>query len=112
MLIVVSLFCPSQHLSPRPVRLMTGIHDIDIGRWLLSASDTPTPNRQVHRVFATGQNTRHPELAERGDCDNGLGTVEFTNGKILTFHLSRTSMHGHDCFAEIFAENGKMIING
>lgn len=21
-------------------------------------------------------------------------------------------MHGHDCFAEVFAENGKMVING
>lgn len=91
---------------------MAGIHDIDIGRWLLDVADTPNPAKQVHRVFAMGQNTRHPELAERGDADNAIGTVEFTNGKILTFHLSRTSMHGHDCFAEVFAENGKIVING
>jgi myo-inositol 2-dehydrogenase/D-chiro-inositol 1-dehydrogenase len=92
--------------------LISGIHDIDISRWLLSVHETPTPNRQVHRVFATGQNTRHPELKERGDCDNAIGTVEYTNGKILTFHLSRTSMHGHDCFAEIFGEEGKIAVNG
>ena len=91
------------------VKLTSGTHDIDISRWLLQISST---GKTVKRVFATGQTTQHPELKERGDCDNGLGTVEFTNGSILTFHLSRTSRHGHDCFAEVFGEGGKVVVNG
>jgi myo-inositol 2-dehydrogenase/D-chiro-inositol 1-dehydrogenase len=88
-----------------------GIHDIDIARWLLNVSSSSTA-KQVNRVFASGQNIRHPELADRGDADNAIGTVEFMNGSMLTFHLSRTSRHGHDCFAEVFGEGGKVVVNG
>lgn len=70
------------------------------------------PKKQVTRVYATGQNVRHPELSNDGDCDNALAVVEYENGTQCTFHLSRTAMHGHDCFAEIFGTEGKVIVNG
>ncbi|KAE8539621.1 hypothetical protein D1P53_003555 [Cryptococcus gattii VGV] len=90
-----------------------GIHDIDCARWLLDASlGIPNPKKQVRRVFAAGHNIRHPELVQDNDVDNAVGFVEFENGKILVLHLSRTAMHGHDCFAEIFGTDGKVIING
>ncbi|ODN74230.1 hypothetical protein L202_07675 [Cryptococcus amylolentus CBS 6039] len=90
-----------------------GIHDIDCARWLLSTSSSiPNPLKQVTRVFASGHNIRHPELVKDNDVDNAVGFVEFENGGILMLHLSRTAMHGHDCFAEVFGTDGKVIING
>lgn len=90
-----------------------GIHDIDCARWLLDASlGIPNPKKQVRRVFAAGHNIRHPELVQDNDVDNAVGFVEFENGKMLVLHLSRTSMHGHDCFAEVFGTDGKVIVNG
>ncbi|WWC61259.1 uncharacterized protein I303_103840 [Kwoniella dejecticola CBS 10117] len=92
-----------------------GIHDIDIARWLLDVENPKKlskPKKQVTRVFATGLNAQHPELANDGDCDNGLAVVDFENGTKCTFHLSRTATHGHDCFCEVFGTDGKIIVNG
>jgi myo-inositol 2-dehydrogenase/D-chiro-inositol 1-dehydrogenase len=94
--------------------LTVGIHDIDIARWLFDAaktSDLPNPKKQVNRVFALGQNVRHPELSNDGDADNALAIVEFASGKILHFHCSRTTMHGHDCVAEVFGTEGRAVVN-
>jgi len=92
-----------------------GIHDIDLARWLLDTANPANlsnPRKEVTRVFASGLNVRHPELAASGDCDNGLAVVEFENGTQCTFHLSRTALHGHDCFTEIFGTEGKFVVNG
>ncbi|WVQ73561.1 hypothetical protein IAR50_003139 [Cryptococcus sp. DSM 104548] len=90
-----------------------GVHDIDLSRWLLDVSNgIPNPLKQVTRVFASGHNIRHPELAQHNDVDNAIGFVEFENGGTLVLHLSRTAMHGHDCFAEVFGTEGKVIVNG
>jgi len=95
-------------------RLTIGIHDIDIARWLFDSAETstlPNPKKQVNRVFALGQNVRHPELSKDGDADNALAIVEFASGKILHFHCSRTTMHGHDCVAEVFGTEGRAVVN-
>jgi len=92
------------------IYLDCGIHDIDIARWFLNV--TEAGKKQVTRVYASGVNVRHPELAKFGDADNALGTVEFANGTMCTFHLSRTANHGHDCFTEVFGGNGKIVVNG
>jgi myo-inositol 2-dehydrogenase/D-chiro-inositol 1-dehydrogenase len=92
-----------------------GIHDIDIARWLLDVANPSllkNPAKQVTRVYATGLNVRHPELAESEDCDNANCIVEFENGTQCTFHLSRTALHGHDCFCEVFGTESKLVING
>ncbi|KAE8540569.1 hypothetical protein D1P53_003520 [Cryptococcus gattii VGV] len=91
-----------------------GIHDIDIGRYLLNVGNTDklkNPAKQVTKVFATGLNTVYPELAELGDCDNALGVIEFENGSKMDIHLSRTSIHGHDVVCEVFGTKGKFVIN-
>ncbi|WRT66044.1 uncharacterized protein IL334_002996 [Kwoniella shivajii] len=84
-----------------------GIHDIDMARHLLEI----TSEDRVKRVFASGTNVRHPELAESGDADNALAIVEYESGKSFTFHLSRTAIHGHDCACEVLGEEAKLIIN-
>ncbi|OCF61446.1 hypothetical protein L486_01094 [Kwoniella mangroviensis CBS 10435] len=84
-----------------------GIHDIDMARHLLEI----TPADRVKRVFASGTNVRHPELADSGDADNALGFVEYESGKSFTFHLSRTAIHGHDCACEVHGEEAKLIVN-
>ncbi|ORY26985.1 hypothetical protein BCR39DRAFT_497705 [Naematelia encephala] len=90
-----------------------GVHDIDVARWLLDvANGCPNPAKQVHRVFAIGQSVRHPELKEMGDADNGMGIVEFTNGTVFMCHMSRTQMNGHECWAELFGTEKKVVING
>lgn len=92
-----------------------GIHDIDLARWLL---DTANPanlkhkGKEVTRVFGSGMNVQHPELEKTGDCDNGMGIVEFENGTRAMIHLSRTAVHGHDCFSELFGTEGKVVVNG
>jgi myo-inositol 2-dehydrogenase/D-chiro-inositol 1-dehydrogenase len=91
-----------------------GIHDIDIGRWLLDVnnkSKLSNPNKQVTSVFATGLNIRYPELASMGDCDNAIGVIEFENGSKFNIHLSRTSIHGHDVICEVFGVESKLVIN-
>jgi myo-inositol 2-dehydrogenase/D-chiro-inositol 1-dehydrogenase len=96
-----------------------GIHDIDMARWLLGISSSnsntsgaPTTSNQVKRVFSTGLTVRHPELADTQDADNAICVVEFHGGKVLDFHLSRTGLHGHDCFTEVFGTERKVIVNG
>ena len=84
-----------------------GIHDIDMARWLLELD----PKDKVKRVFASGLNVRHPELVESGDADNALGFVEYESGKSFTFHLSRTTMHGHECTCEVIGSEAKLFIN-
>lgn len=52
-----------------------------------------------------------PELEELGDVDNSLSIVEFENGTMCTFHLSRTAMHGHECYCEVQGTKAKFVIN-
>ena len=91
-----------------------GIHDIDISRWLLDVANPATlsnPKKQVTSVYATGMNVHHPELADSGDCDNGIAIVQYENGTILTFHLSRTAQNGHDAACEVFGSKAKITVN-
>ncbi|BEI82672.1 hypothetical protein CcaverHIS002_0305400 [Cutaneotrichosporon cavernicola] len=87
-----------------------GIHDIDLARWLLNTS--ASGKKEVQRVYGSGTNVRHPELAETGDCDNGMGIIEFSNGARAMIHLSRTAVHGHDTVTELFGTEGKAVVNG
>jgi myo-inositol 2-dehydrogenase/D-chiro-inositol 1-dehydrogenase len=99
-----------------------GIHDIDMARWLFGLTTAVTTSSsntsdsddvpRVKRVFSTGLSVRHPELAKTDDADNAICVVEFTGGKVLDFHLSRTGLHGHDCFTEVFGSERKVIVNG
>lgn len=70
------------------------------------------PRKQVERVIAVGQQAVYPALAETGDCDNGFGIVEFSNGKILTTHLGRTLSNGYEATTRLNGTKGHTVING
>ncbi|CAH0050894.1 unnamed protein product, partial [Clonostachys solani] len=74
-----------------------GIHHIDTGRYLLDVkSGLKNPKKQVKRVVAMGQRAVYDGLAAFGDTDNAYGLVEFSNGKIWTTHLARTTTNGFE----------------
>lgn len=66
-----------------------GIHDVDLARWFANGS-------RAVRVSASGSNRQYPGLAECGDIDTGVGTIEFENGLVATMFISRTSHRGYE----------------
>ena len=66
-----------------------GIHDVDLARWLANGA-------RAVRVSASGSNLQYPGLAECGDIDTGVGTIEFDNGLVATLFISRTSHRGYE----------------
>lgn len=79
------------------------VHDIDLVRWLLG-------NPDPQRVYASGTNAIHDGLKQYQDVDNGLATVEFSDGQIATFMASRTMAHGHETLTEIFGTDGRLTV--
>lgn len=79
------------------------VHDIDLVRWLLG-------NPDPQRVYASGTNALHSALEQYQDVDNGLATVEFSDGRIATFMASRTMAHGHETLTEIFGTDGRLTV--
>jgi myo-inositol 2-dehydrogenase/D-chiro-inositol 1-dehydrogenase len=75
------------------------------------AKGCPNPKKQVNRVFAVGQTAVYGDLPKE-DCDNGFGTVEFSNGKVLTLHLGRTLTNGFESATRVFGTEGSAIVNG
>lgn len=66
-----------------------GIHDVDLARWFANGA-------RAVRVSASGSNLQYPGLAECGDIDTGVGTIEFENGVVATMFISRTSHRGYE----------------
>lgn len=79
------------------------VHDIDLARWLLAS---PTPRR----VYAIGTNVIHQGLREFDDVDNGMATLEFSDGSMASFMASRTMAHGHETLTEVFGSHGRLTI--
>ncbi|MBB5607267.1 MULTISPECIES: Gfo/Idh/MocA family oxidoreductase [unclassified Janthinobacterium] len=79
------------------------VHDIDLARWLLG---NPVPSR----IYASGTNAIHTGLQAFGDVDNGLATVEFSDGSMATFMASRTMAHGHETLTEVFGTAGRLTV--
>lgn len=52
-----------------------------------------------------------PELRKHKDVDNGVGVVEFWNGKIAYFYSSRMMAAGQHDMTEIIGTDGKLAIN-
>jgi myo-inositol 2-dehydrogenase/D-chiro-inositol 1-dehydrogenase len=85
------------------ILLDMSVHDIDSARWLLGAF-------AARRVFATGTIAIHRGLAECGDVDNAVATIEFVDGQIAVILASRTLAHGHETLAEIIGTGGRLTI--
>ncbi|EIM23776.1 NAD(P)-binding protein [Wallemia mellicola CBS 633.66] len=82
-----------------------GIHDVDLMRWYMG------PNEKVKKVYAAGYNARMHRLKESRDADNSVATIVFESGKLANIYLSRTAIHGHECWAQITGENGMIKVN-
>jgi myo-inositol 2-dehydrogenase/D-chiro-inositol 1-dehydrogenase len=79
------------------------VHDIDLARWLLG-------NPRARRVYASGTIAIHDGLRECGDIDNGVGTIEFEDGRIAVLYASRTMAHGHDTQTEVIGTAGTLSV--
>jgi myo-inositol 2-dehydrogenase/D-chiro-inositol 1-dehydrogenase len=79
------------------------VHDIDLARWLLG-------NPRARRVYASGTIAIHDGLRECGDIDNGVGTIEFEDGRIAVLYASRTMAHGHDTQTEVIGTAGALSV--
>lgn len=66
-----------------------GIHDVDLACWFANGA-------KAVRVSTSGSNQQYPGLAECGDIDTGVGTIEFENGLVATMFISRTSHRGYE----------------
>ncbi|KAI1635190.1 hypothetical protein F4809DRAFT_467748 [Biscogniauxia mediterranea] len=82
------------------------VHDIDLALWFLGEDS------RVKSVSAVGITAVHPELQKYGDCDNGIGVVEFHGGRLAYFYNSRTMAAGQEDTTEIIGTEGKMVVNG
>jgi myo-inositol 2-dehydrogenase/D-chiro-inositol 1-dehydrogenase len=79
------------------------VHDIDLARWLLG-------NPRARRVYASGTIAIHDGVRECGDIDNGVGTIEFEDGRIAVLYASRTMAHGHDTQTEVIGTAGTLSV--
>lgn len=80
------------------------IHDIDLTLYYLG-------DIRPKACWAVGTIAHHPELKELNDVDNGVGVVEYENGCIGYYYVSRTQAHGHDVCTEITGTDGKISVN-
>ncbi|BCQ23746.1 Gfo/Idh/MocA family oxidoreductase [Caballeronia sp. NK8] len=79
------------------------VHDIDLARWLLG-------NPKPKRVYASGTIAIHESLRECNDIDNGVGTIEFEDGRLAVLYASRTMAHGHDTQTEVIGTGGALSV--
>ena len=79
-----------------------GVHDFDLARWLMGS--------EVTRVYAVGRALVYPQLAEVGDIDNALVTLEFASGAIGDVDLSRNARYGYDIRTEVLGDEGALWI--
>ncbi|KAL9057674.1 MAG: hypothetical protein Q9162_002148 [Coniocarpon cinnabarinum] len=81
------------------------IHDIDLALWFLGEGCT------VKSCYAIGITALHPEMKQWGDVDNGMGVIEFWNGKMAYVYSTRTFPHGQHDQTEIIGTSGKITVN-
>jgi myo-inositol 2-dehydrogenase/D-chiro-inositol 1-dehydrogenase len=84
------------------VFLDASIHDMDLARWLLGG--------EVQEVYCVGDCYVHQGFREYRDADNATALYRFENGAAASITVSRTTMHGHDTFAEVTGTRGSMIV--
>ena len=79
-------------------------HDYDTACWIFD--DEPV------EVAAVRQAHVYPELAARGDLDNGVVTIRFERGGLAATHVSRTSPFAHDIRCEVVGSEGSVFVRG
>jgi myo-inositol 2-dehydrogenase/D-chiro-inositol 1-dehydrogenase len=94
-------------LPPREYTVFAGsyyldsiIHDIDSARFMVG---------EIEQVTALGRALAAPYLAETGDIDTSILTLEFTRGALGVLMNSRRTVHGYDLRIEVHGEKGKLV---
>lgn len=80
----------------------TGTHDYDMARWLL--------NSEARTVFGIGGVYEYDFLREMGDMDNCSISMEFENGVIADFMISRNCKYGYHVETEIYGTEGSLRV--
>lgn len=74
------------------------LHDFDMARFLIA--------QEVKRIYAVGATRIDPRIAEAGDIDTALITLEFIDGTLGTIDNSRQAVYGYDQRVEVFGSGG------
>jgi inositol 2-dehydrogenase len=93
-----------EYLNPRlsgGLFVDCGIHDIDLARWLVG---------EISSVYSFGGVLAYPEMAEIGDVDNAITTLQFAGGAIGVIDLSRSGVYGYDIRTEILGTKGTLKV--
>lgn len=79
-----------------------GVHDLDIARWLIGL--------EAKEVWALGGSYAYPQFDEIGDAETVTAMVNFEEGVIGVFALSRNAAHGAHVETEIIGTKGSLQI--
>jgi len=79
------------------------IHDVDLVRWMLDGA-------RPLAVSAHGSRVMYPALADCGDVDTAVATVEFEGGALASFHVSRTSFRGYEASMSLTGTRGALTV--
>lgn len=79
-----------------------GIHEFDLGRWLLQD--------EVESVQAFASAPVDPELAAVGDFDNVVINLRFRGGAVGSVDLSRNAGYGEDIRTEVIGSRGGAFV--
>ncbi|KAH7131659.1 putative NAD binding Rossmann fold oxidoreductase [Dactylonectria estremocensis] len=83
------------------------IHDIDLALWFFGEDG----DSKVKSVSAVGITAVEPDLKKHNDCDNAVGLIEFTDGRIVHLYCSRMMAAGQEDSTEIIGTEGKLSVN-
>lgn len=104
---MVSITSKDSHLPDKKFLRESGglfrdmmIHDFDIARWLLQ--------EEPCEVYAAGSCLIDPSIAEFGDLDTAMVTLQTESGKLCQISNSRRSVYGYDQRLEAFGEKGML----
>lgn len=74
------------------------IHDFDMARFLTGSEPA--------KVYASAARLIDPAIAETGDVDTAIITVEFESGALCVIDNSRRAVYGYDQRVEVFGSKG------
>ena len=99
-------FCPNP-LYADPAKsggliIDMGIHDLDLGRWLMGS--------EVERVSAEGTLLVCDTLKAVNDIDNAVINLRFTSGALGNVEVSRNAFYGYDIRTEVLGSEGALNI--
>lgn len=101
-------FCPQPNFADPAhsggLIIDMGIHDMDLGRWLMNA--------EVEEVTAYGTNMVCRDLEAVGDIDNAVVNLRFENGALGNVEVSRNAFYGYDIRTEVLGSKAAVRVGG